>query len=162
MGGSHEPYLVAAGSMDQREQGLWLRAVLLLGIAPGVLAILVYVAAGWVDPTVSERSRSIASLAIGFGATMCFSGVFLLGIRRVRLGEFGRADRIWLFVHALSTVAMGLGGVMLGWSLFAGDVGPIGRIGLILVMGGFAVRIASLLVRSIAAGVGRSRSKRVI
>jgi hypothetical protein len=140
--------------MEQREQGLWSRAAILLIIAPGVLAILVYVAAGWVDPTVSERSRSMASVAIGFGAAMCFSGIFLLGIRRARLGDLERTDRIWFFVHSLSTVAMGLGAVLFGTSLFAG-AGPIRPIGLILGMGGFAVRIASNFVRRIAAGARR-------
>jgi hypothetical protein len=145
--------------MEQREQGLWLRGPVLLILAPGVLTILVYVAAGWIDPTVSERLRALTSVAIGFGTGMCFTGIFLLGIRRVRLGELERADRIWFFVHALSTVAMGLGAVVIGASLFAGGAGPFGPIGLILVGGGFAVRIGSRLVSSIAAGARRSGSR---
>jgi hypothetical protein len=134
--------------MEDREQGLWLRGALLLIVAPGLLTILVYAAAPSIEPTISERSRAMASVAIGFGAAMCLTGIWLLGIRGARPGEFGRADRIWLFVHALSTVAMGLGGVAIGSSLFGVDVGPIGPI---LLAGGFAIRIAARLARRIAA-----------
>ncbi len=138
--------------MLESERGLWLRGAVLLILAPMVFALFVYAALPWVDPTISESARSLASLCIGFGTGMCFTGIFLLGIRSGRLSELEQADRIWLFVHALSLIAMGLGAVLIGSFRGAG----VSSVGLILLVGGVGTRIVALIVRWIWRWVDRS------
>ena len=131
--------------MLESERSLWLRAAVLLVPAPMVLALLVYVAAPWVDPGISERARTEVSLGIGFGTAMCFTATLLLGVMRGQWRDVPRADRIWFLSHALSLFSIGLGAVLL-----VGFGGTVASIGWILLVGGVIVRVAGLLVRWIA------------
>lgn len=141
MGGPREPDFVSGGSTPEREERLWLRAALWLGVAPGLLIILVYVAAPWVVPLLSEKARVDAALGIGLGASMCFTGIFGLGALRLSEG-LERGSRVTVQSILVAWISIGASAVLL---TFARPGSLLGWAGWVLLLGGISMRVAAHL-----------------
>jgi hypothetical protein len=130
------------GSPQERESGLWLRAGLLLLVAPGLLTILVYVTAPWVAPSLSENARALAAVGIGFGTAYLFSGIYGFGTLRLA-GDTARSTRVALQSHFLSSISLGLAALL----MFTSRSGSALRgVGWILLVVGIGIRVATHLM----------------
>jgi hypothetical protein len=135
----------------ERERWLWLRGALWLVPAPGVFALLAYLAAPWFAPGISDADRSLAAVTIGIGSAMCFTALYLIGITRGRQGEVDRAERIWFASHIVSLFAMGFGAVLFGTA----RASAAGTVGFMLLVGGVILRFAGLAARWIHRATSR-------